>query len=133
MLEPVFANHPMEYRFAAEMEEESHFQGRSAQVAEELDVCPGMEMLGRLGFNHDLSVDNHVECLPSQGFATVVHHYGHFAVDLVPLRHEVPLESQRINEFAVPEPECTVHVTKGIQNRAGDVAFQQWSAAGFHA
>ena len=49
------------------MQEHPHFQVRGAQVAEELEVSPGMEMLGRLGFNHDLTVDNHIEYLSSQG------------------------------------------------------------------
>ena len=64
-LEAVLVDHAIDSRSATEMQKESHFKIRRAQVAEQLCRSIGMQPLRRFGLENELLIDYQVECLAS--------------------------------------------------------------------
>src|SRR5262249_20628310 len=110
-LQSVLADQPFELGFATEVEQESDFEVSRTEVAEQLRGG-GMKALRRLGFDNDLFVDDEVDYLSCECFALVVHHHSDLAIHAMPSRHELPLESAKVNQLTVAEAERAVDFVK---------------------
>jgi len=87
------------------MQKESRLQTRRAEVAEELRRCIGMQALRRFGFENELVVDDHVECLPGKRLSPIVHRDRHFTIDPVAPGHQLSFQGERVDVFPKSEPQ----------------------------
>jgi hypothetical protein len=133
MLQAVLADYAMKVGLATEMQEQPDFEIRRTEIAEELKICRGMEMLGRLDLDDDLLVNDDVQRLSRERFAAIVHHHGDLAVYAMALGNEITLEGQRVDELPVPKPELAMHVAKGIEDRARYCSVEERCPVGIHS
>lgn len=132
MLQAVLADDAMKVGLATEMQQQPDFKIRRTEIAEELEVCSGMQMLGRLDLDDDLLVDDHVQRLPRQRFAPIVHHHGDLALDAMAFGNQIALQGQGVDELSIPEPELAMHVAKGIEDRARYCSVEERCSRGIH-
>jgi hypothetical protein len=75
------------------------------QVAKKLRCAIWTEEFGRLDLDHELLVDDHVECLTSERFAAEKDHHRYLSLDTMALRHEISFECQIVDVFPEAKPE----------------------------
>jgi len=92
-----------------------------------------MEMLGRLDLDDDLLVDDHVQRLPRQRIAPIVHHHGDLTLDAMGLGYEIALQGQSVNELPISKPKLAMNVAKGIEDRARYCSVEERRPLGIHS
>jgi hypothetical protein len=85
--ETILEENTMGFGLSAEVEHEADLVLCCGEVAKELSGGARMELLGRLDFNNDFVVDDHVEYLPHERLSAKVHHHGNLARYVMAFRH----------------------------------------------
>ena len=84
----------MEFGLSAEMKQEADFERRRSTDSRKLAMASGCSNSGRLRSRRSPCVDNQVDHLPRKWFPAKIDHHRHFAINLVPLRAEIPLHRE---------------------------------------
>jgi hypothetical protein len=132
-LEVILENHPLECCLWSEMEEKSHFEPRTTEVTEKLDLGGGLKFYSRLVLDYDFSIDHHVENLSGEWFAAKVDHDSHLAVHLMPFPDKVALHREAINQLAIAEAQLVVNFVKTPDNGTRGLRAKERSLVVAHA
>ena len=86
------------------MQEKAHLEMGCLEVVVDLAGGVLVELCGRLYFDDQLLVDDHVQALLIQRYAFVHDDHTHLSRDAVPPRLQLPLQRRDVGLFEVPKP-----------------------------
>ena len=88
-----------------------------------------MKPLRRFDLEHELLVDDHVECLRGQRLSPIAHRDGDFTFDAMAFGYEVSFQGKRIDVFPKPESERSMDVIEHTNDGARERLFEHFSIA----
>ena len=110
-------NDPLEVRSWSEMQDHPHLQVAGAKIVTRLSLDSVRKLGGRLAFDDDLVVHDHVEPVLVHGLALVVHRERVLPAHLVAPRFQFHLHRDGVCAFEKPESECVVNLVERANYR----------------
>jgi hypothetical protein len=108
----VSADHPVELRRAAEVQEQADFELGRAEVVVELPFRVTMQVLSRFDLDNHLVADDQVKSLMRNLGAVVSDDNIELPVDTVGALEQFAFERGSVHVFEKSEPQCSVHRKK---------------------
>jgi hypothetical protein len=71
-----------------------------------------MQALGRLDFENELFIDDHIESLRREWFSSMIDHRCYLTINPVSPSHQVSLHRERVDMLTKSEPERAMDVVK---------------------